>query len=267
MAEDPYGGSTYNSGLSYSDIDPGAESSRPAPIPYDDPYSDVYDATVPEVKAASDDVQPQAKHEDGGAQPLAAPFDGTQRGRGRGRGGYTQRQVDGGKNPGRGRRNHERGRGRGRGRGADPRGRRDSWTGAHNVPADEYDPHQPRPLSPTSLAIARATGQYEDGTSVPAHVDPAGGWGYTPYPMPSFDFSMPYQYPQIQPHINPRFAANFGMMGMNMGHVAHGSFSSPYSPDTSGYAVGGNESAGWHQGWGSGAEMPSHPGRRGGAPS
>ena len=115
---------------------------------------------------------------------------------------------------------------------------------------EEYDPHMPRPPSPTSLAIARATGQWADGTPFPyaAGVDlpnvnaqqpsndsqslPAiqsPGHGQIPYQRygyygPPFDFSQAgdqqsqYQNSQalpygVAPHINPRFSQVLGISG------------------------------------------------------
>ena len=249
MVDDPYGGTAYVSGLSYDDMDLGAGSSRPAPVPYDDPYSDSYDVAPPEVRP-----------NDG--TPLDPSADNSQRGHGRVRGGpgrdHHQRPVEGGRGRGRGRRNNERGRGRGRGRGVDRRGAPpQALSDEHGAPMDEYNPHYPRPPSPTSLAIARATGQYSESLQTTPHVAGGGGWGYPQFSGQPFNFPFPYQYPQVQPHINPRFAANFGMMGMGMGYSPHGSQSAPYSQDASGYAVGGNGGSGWAQEWGTGSQTPS----------
>ena len=250
MVDDPYGGTPYDSGLSYGDVEVDAGPSRPAPIPYDDPYSDTYDTALPDISEADDK-----------AKPLAPSPEVPQRGRGRGRGG-PHRLEGGGRARGRGRRN-DRGRGRGRGRVVDHRAAPESWSGEQSMPIDEYDPHHPRPLSPTSFAIARATGQYADGSAVvPPHAGGGGAWGYPQYPGQGFDFSFPYQYPQVQPHINPRFAANFGLVGMDMGHPPYGVPSGPYSQDASGYAVDGSAGLGWNQDWGPGSQ--GHPGQFGG---
>jgi len=83
---------------------------------------------------------------------------------------------------------------------------------------EPYDPHHqhhpPRSLSPTSMAIARATGQFPDGSeftpqaqSHSAPTTPTTPWAFDP--SQQFDFG---GYPPfVQPHINPRFASAFGM--------------------------------------------------------
>jgi len=194
----------------------GSGPSRPAPMPYDDPYSDEYN-NVPSVE-----VEPSAA-----APPNRAnsrddfdSFAGRPRGRGRGRGVGFDRS-EGGRGRGRGR---ERGKG-GRGRGDnDHNSRRSndrSWDSRSAITRKEpYDPHDlhhhhqpPRPLSPTSMAIARATGQFPDGSEFSqsgSHSAPS-----TPTTTPwAFDPSQEFNYgypPFVQPHINPRFAAAFGM--------------------------------------------------------
>lgn len=129
-------------------------SSRPPPIPYDDPYGDDY--TAPDREAAS-------------VVPSRNTFDisvGSSYGSGAiGRDGNRGRE-------GREGRGRERDRGRGRGRGRDRVSQHDRGRsrGSGNVPArqrygqDSVNTYEPsgdsvRSLSPTSLAIARATGQ------------------------------------------------------------------------------------------------------------
>ncbi|KAI0078859.1 NAF1-domain-containing protein, partial [Panus rudis PR-1116 ss-1] len=192
MAEDLYNADPYGA---YNDMDFGAGPSRPAPMPYDDPYSDMYGAAdVPaastsSVQSRDNTAQAQdlyQRKERG--QTLAVPprRDGRGRGRGRGRG------ID-------------RGRGRVRGRGdfhnPESRGR---------PPSADHDAQSQRSLSPTSLAIARATGQFSNGTYAS---DLSGRWEQTPYPpqQPSFNFGHGFQPQYVQPHINPRFASAFGM--------------------------------------------------------
>ncbi|RPD82296.1 NAF1-domain-containing protein [Lentinus tigrinus ALCF2SS1-7] len=245
MLDDPYGGtSSYAEPRPSNDMDLAAGPSRPAPIPYDDPYSDAYGTAPPEfVSEEEEDRKPPLS-------PSQASR-GHGRGRGRGRGGpvrdvpYHREEHGGGR--GRGRVRNDRGRGRGRGRGrADP-------------------DHTARALSPTSFAIARATGQYADGSAVsPVTNGGGGGWGYPQYPMQSFDFTFPYQFPQVQPHINPRFASNFAMpgMGMGMGYSGYGAQSAPYTQDASGYAVQGDASGGWNGNWG---DIPQPPPGQGGS--
>ncbi|KAF8522543.1 hypothetical protein JB92DRAFT_3094242 [Gautieria morchelliformis] len=140
---------------------------------------------------------------------------------------------------------HSRGGGRRRGRGVDlerhDRGHIPSRNQGSSYSFEEYDPHMPRPPSPTSIAIARATGQWADGTPFPYNsgaasggraISPDGHTGQTtsnvqghmpmhyptgPYRQeyfdPSLSFSQPLDYGPMQlgsygvaPHINPRFA-------------------------------------------------------------
>ncbi|KAI0654489.1 Gar1/Naf1 RNA binding region-domain-containing protein [Cubamyces menziesii] len=251
MVDDPYGGSSYEQSVSYNDMDFGAGPSRPAPIPYDDPYSDSYGA-APAAGSTSEDTA---------ALPSpGAPRDASRQERpSRGRGG-SQRRDDPGRGRGRGRRQNDRGRGRGRG--GESRSQSGAWSGRQAGSSSEYDPRGVRPVSPTSLAIARATGQYGDAHAVDPSVHAqasyaaAGGWSYPQMPLQSYDFSFGYQYP-VQPHINPRFASNFGMPGMGMGYQ-HGGQPAPYSQGSSGYNTGGYSSGGgggggsgsWGQDWG-----------------
>ncbi|CAK5280336.1 unnamed protein product [Mycena citricolor] len=185
------------------DADFGAGPSRPAPIPYDeDPYSDVYDqpppgsSTLSASSTLSSRPPSRAEREDG--RPIR------QRGRTRGS---------------RGRR--ERGR---NGNGGDRQAFRDRPSkyqdGDRPFEPQQYTQPPPRPLSPTSMAIARATGQMPDGSNFQT-----GGWnqqapqwsGYSPSPGPGPGF--------VQPHINPRFAQAFGMA-----YSHPGSFQQPYYP-------------------------------------
>ena len=93
-----------------------------------------------------------------------------------------------------------------------------------------------------------------------------GGWGYQQYPMQQmqqpFDYSFGYH---VQPHINPRFAANFGMTGMGMGYGAYGGQSGPYSRDASGYSVA-NATGRWsrEEQWGPQAASQAPPHSEGG---
>ena len=197
------------------DLDFIAGSSRPPPIPYDDPYADEYPSTLPELT---------------GSHELTGGPDANQRG---------YRAIYGeGRGHGHGR-GHSRGRSRGRGREqehdrhgdrrqqsmytirdarkSDTRGT--GWVGRSiaKPPIVPYDPYIPRPLSPTSLVIANATGQLPGGSNVPR---PDETWGYLD---PRFYQGIPFQSgtqgfpPFVQPHINPRFASAFGLqMNMNM---------------------------------------------------
>jgi len=127
---------------------------------------------------------------------------------------------------------------RGRGRGGSNHGRRDSSSSfpmprspvsppispaIETEPVEEYDPRQPelpRPLSPTSLAIARVTGDWNSAASQassfaqnPQQFQP---YGFGGYPSSSYlpgmgvgmgmGAQMLYGQSYVAPHINPRFA-------------------------------------------------------------
>ncbi|KAJ7786642.1 Gar1/Naf1 RNA binding region-domain-containing protein, partial [Mycena metata] len=191
----------------------GSGPSRPAPMPYDDPYADEY--TIPSTEVESP-LPPTPSHRENSFDDSDG-FARRGRGRGRGRGSGVDR------NEGRGRgRGRERGKG-GRGRGDNDRRRSDggaNWEGRPATSArlsEPYDSHHhqppPRSLSPTSMAIARATGQFSDGSeftqSHSAPSTPISPWAFNPSQQQQFNFG---GYPQfIQPHINPRFASAFGM--------------------------------------------------------
>lgn len=234
-------GNPYDAHGAY-DMDFVAGSSRPAPIPYDDPYSDDFTVATP---SSTETVPSTSMHrrdsfeQGSGSSSTNERGNGRGRGRGRGRGqdrgDSRQGWESGGRGRGRGRGRSDRGdRGRGRGGNARPRDNGDEgdsgWAPrpvGQREAVDQYDPHIPRPLSPTSLAIARATGQYMDGSNFASAVSspsiPAGGAGvwsnYTPPQQNQHQFSFgseAYQQNYIQPHINPRFASAFGM---NMGYL------------------------------------------------
>ena len=196
-----------------ADFDSAAGPSRPPPIPYDDPYGDNYTAPVVEPSSISSASSFDSKS-----------FSGRSSGSGRG---------------------YDRGRGRGRGRGRDRGGQRDRGRGGsgyrssqqHMDTPTEFDDSQSRtkrPLTPTSFAIARATGQVAYNTSQhqeqqqqsfsPMYPDALGNgssWGYN-HVQSQAQFQPQYGYLQqlqqahmqtslVQPHINPRFASAFGI--------------------------------------------------------
>lgn len=190
----------------------GSGPSRPAPMPYDDPYSDDYNNAAP---APIEQAPPPPRGRTYSIKDDSEGLGGRTRGRGRGRGSGFDRSE------GRGR---GRGRERGRGRGNNDRPPRQdrSWDPAMPRGSMEpYDPHhlhQPRPLSPTSMAIARATGEFPDGSGFTpqSHSDPStptAPWAFDPSQQLNFG----YQQPFVQPHINPRFASAFGM-NLNFQH-------------------------------------------------
>ncbi|KAJ6566002.1 Gar1/Naf1 RNA binding region-domain-containing protein [Mycena sp. CBHHK59/15] len=194
------------------DDDFGSGSSRPAPMPYDDPYSDEYNnGTTSNIEPVPPPSTPRRR-----ANSVYNDLEGVVgRGRGRGRGRGTGHERGEGRGRGRGR--VERGRG-GRGRGNNERGPRRSEDGWPATMArgsvEPYD--HPRSLSPTSMAIARATGQFADGSDFTGQSHSAPNTPTTPWafdPSHQFNFAYPnaYQSPFVQPHINPRFASAFGM--------------------------------------------------------
>ncbi|KAG5342042.1 hypothetical protein C0989_005722 [Termitomyces sp. Mn162] len=212
------------------DIGFSAGPSRPPPIPYDDPYSDEYTSSAmlsftPESQTNRDDSDRREKQRGTSVSS-------------RGRRGRDRNPGDGG--------GRSRGRGRGRGDRGGIRGlaRTDNhltknWTSGLSqlqiITSDHSHTQQPRSLSPTSFAIARATGQLPDASSTYTqnHLDPSqqpsnplGAWGYpnafqpnSMFPFGTAGFSPGF----IQPHINPRFANTFGM---NVGTVAHSQYTS-----------------------------------------
>ena len=77
---------------------------------------------------------------------------------------------------------------------------------------------------------------------------PPQGWGYMPTQQ---QFNFGYGYPQgyVQPHINPRFASQFGI-NLNMGYMQQAqqqqyAYGAEYALPSS--AGGGGTATGWHQ--------------------
>ena len=200
------------------DFDSAAGPSRPPPIPYDDPYGDDYTVPVAEPSSISSASSIDSK------SFLGRSSSGS--GGGYDRGGH-------------------RGKGRGRGRGRDRGGQRDRGRGGsgyrssqqHMDTPTEFDDsqsHTTRPLTPTSFAIACATGQMPYNASQhqeqhqqsfsPMYPDALGNrssWGYN-HVHSQAQFQPQYGYmqqlqqthmqaPLVQPHINPRFASAFGI--------------------------------------------------------
>ena len=205
------------------DFDSVAGPSRPPPIPYDDPYADDYTAAVAEPLSIS----------------LSSSFDSKPSlGRSSGSGhGYHRGE------------HHVKGRGRGRDRDRGQRGRGKWRRGGNGCRSSQQHMDTPtefddsrgrttRSMSPTSLAIARATGQVTYNGSqhqqqqqqsfslmYPDAHGNGGSWGYN-HVQPQTQFHQPeygymqqsyrleqahMQAPLVQPHINPRFASAFGM--------------------------------------------------------
>lgn len=210
-------------------------SSRPVPIPYDDPYAEEY---APESLIATGSSSAPLAHDDSVVSSRPNNYESERRGTGRGRGGARSRGQDRGRGNGRDRGNRNGARGRGNGQAYDSMESRSRGRGrGHTYSADSRHPQLPsptdsqypnpnmgisqqqRPPSPTSIAIARATGQYSDGTMftsaphqnaapVPA---PQQQWQYA-QASPPFTFGQQSYLPQpfVQPHINPRFASALG---------------------------------------------------------
>ena len=208
------------------DFDSTAGPSRPPPIPYDDPYGDNYTAPVAEpliIRSASSlSSKPSLDRSSGNGRGYDR---GEHHGRGRGR----DRDRD---------RGGQRDRGRGRRGGSGYRSSQQRM----DTPT-EFDNSRgftTRSLSPTSLAIARATGQgpyngssrhqqQQQQSFSPMYLDAHGNgssWGYN-HVQPQarlqqdqYEYmqQQPYQLqqaymqaPLVQPHINPRFASAFGI--------------------------------------------------------
>ena len=199
------------------DSGPAAGPSRPSPIPYDDPYGEEYTAPVAEPSNI------------GSAIDSTSLFDSRPSfGRGSGGGRGYDRGEHQGKRRGQGKdRRGQRDRGKsGRGGG----GYRSSHQHSDRKDArSEFDDSRSsttRSLSPTSLAIARATGQAPHQQSFsPMYAEARGtgsSWGYD-YMQPQAQYQYGYmqqpyqpqqvhmQGPLVQPHINPRFASAFGI--------------------------------------------------------
>ncbi|KAH8993936.1 NAF1-domain-containing protein [Lactarius akahatsu] len=235
------------------DMDYGTSPSRPAPQPYDDPYSDAYN-------------QPGASTSVATSVPTLPPRPG------HGPGGYA---VRGNRGRGRGRDDHrphhhrERGRGRSRGCG---RGR------GRGHPPHRAEEHGPQPLSPPSPIIAQAVGQ----SPIPNASYPGGGGGssdYTSYSpqLQQFGFAQPYtSSPQpfvspqhsVQPHINPRFAGQFGLnldmmqQQQQQSYFAYGQYGTQTTPVYDNGAEGGWDGQ-WSQGYGTGSGGEHHDGSQG----
>ncbi|TFY71330.1 hypothetical protein EVG20_g1687 [Dentipellis fragilis] len=225
MAADSfYGSNPFDAHGPYDmDYGVGAGPSRPAPKPYDDPYSDEYNAAV--AAAALYGIPPSESGTSVSPDPSDHGEYGRNRGRGRGkrpdRGGRANRDHESRSRP------YDRGgRGRGRDRG---RGSGDAYSGGRGGHQSISPTHPPRSLSPTSLAIATATGQFPTDSGYaaagPSQAAAAlqAAWSYDPY-QPQQNQQQMFAFgghaqPYVQPHINPRFASQ---LGFNMGFMGQG---------------------------------------------
>jgi len=191
------------------DLGFSAGPSRPPPIPYDDPYTDSYAPPTPQLSTA---------------RPMREGF-GHDHGQFKDREDLPDRSSS--------RRRDHRGKGRGRGRDREhhdherknydrsekmDRSFHEGSTRSGNSWTGQQRPfYEPRPLSPTSLTIARTTGQLPDGSRYgpQSAFPPERPWAYPASNLVpghfSFGATVGYPQPQVQPHINPRFAAAFAM--------------------------------------------------------
>ncbi|KAG1813348.1 Gar1/Naf1 RNA binding region-domain-containing protein [Suillus subaureus] len=199
-----YGANPYDAHGPYDDGYRVAGPSRPAPIPYDDPYADEIKVDI--VKYEEDLSGPSTEARLSGRELERNFGDGRGRGRWRGRG-YDR---GGG----------ARDRGRGRGHGRPDRGRR-SWGESRwsqqNPTASSMEPYN----TSTSIPLSPAPDEIERGTNQPVGIPGYSSQPFSPSPMwgyPSGDFQV-HQFGQrqqqqsVQPHINPRFASAFGFNG------------------------------------------------------
>ncbi|EJC98727.1 NAF1-domain-containing protein [Fomitiporia mediterranea MF3/22] len=232
------------------DIDSAPGPSRPAPLPYDDPYQD-----VPVAPSESGAERTREERSRSPSSPRSFMPDRS-RGRGRGRG------YDRGRGRGRGR---EHGGGRGGFRGRRPSGET-PWAERQGSRPRSYSRSDSRSLSPTSMAIARATGQFADNSAFPSqllspsspststqgywqrqqentvygqYTDPSQhqAYGGSSAPqMSSYDQQSQNQN-YSQPHINPRFASLFAMNMNFMQGQQYNAYAAPNSPVASPYSA------------------------------
>ncbi|KAG2350742.1 NAF1-domain-containing protein [Suillus weaverae] len=197
-----YGANPYDAHGPYDDGYRVAGPSRPAPIPYDDPYAD--EVKVDIVKYEEDLSGPSTEARMSGREPERNFGDNRGRGRGRGRG------HGGG----------ARDRGRGRGRGRPDRGRR-SWGESRLSQQNPTAPSTESYKTSTSMPQSPISDERERGTNQPVGIpsyspqpfSPSPTWGYQPGGFQGHSFGQQQQQQSVQPHINPRFASAFGYNG------------------------------------------------------
>jgi len=200
MTDDYFSGRNPYDEVGPYDADYGlSASSRPAPIPYDDPYSDAFNGASTSTSTSTEPFKFQGS---GNADRRSSSgFSEQSNRRGRGRGGD-----------------------RGRRRGGRGNWRESSESRSISIPPQPYDPSVPVPVpsaSPTSATANPTLPFFHHQAPMPQ---------MTPWAYPSQNFAgmgmgiggMQSQHMQqpgfIQPHINPRFASQFGMgMGSGMG--------------------------------------------------
>lgn len=176
------------------DMDYGAGPSRPPPIPYNDPYSDPYSDfpagdLVSGVQTGSLVAILNQQNTESSVAAISHVIPGERPPRGRGRG--------------RGRPNHDRGRGRrDRARGREQHGGGFPRTDRETTLSQNQD-SRPLPVQPRNFGFP----PFSTPTS-PNAWSASSGQGFNHQ-----DFNYAYQnqqYNSIQPHINPRFANQFG---------------------------------------------------------
>ncbi|KAH7930936.1 NAF1-domain-containing protein [Leucogyrophana mollusca] len=255
-----YGANPYDAHGPYDEDFRAPGPSRPPPVPYDDPYAEEFKSDILNYEDGPSQSPAQSPSQTAGAPAPQHNYDfegrfagGRGRGRGRGRGDVRPSRERGG-----------RGRG-GRGRGDRSR-RPGGWTSQDNPsPAERREsPQIPRSLSPTSLAIERATGQFAGGMAgyQPMQQAASSSWAYVPQgDTQAQSYQQQQQY--VQPHINPRFASAFGF-NMNVGPAQwYGyDYGQPHeAPSSNGYQ-GSDPQRDWTEEW----TVHGHPsGDNGGA--
>ena len=220
-----YGWNPYAEHGAYDiDLNHGSGPSRPKPQPYDDPYSDAYNQP---------DVGPDTATSLPGS-PLQRPERAPHYESGQGRNGQRTHHHHHERGRGRG---HMRSRGRGRGRGS---AREEHPLRRHHT-EDHGATHGPNtPLPPTSTMVAPATGGYygaSEYTPFSPQLPPQFGFvqPYPPVRQHQHPLMSPQQHP-VQPHINPRFASNFGLNLETMQHTpgqqypAYSQYETPTTP-------------------------------------
>jgi H/ACA ribonucleoprotein complex non-core subunit NAF1 len=220
------------SALPYDD----APDPRPVPAAYD-PYSDHEEEAKPPFPLPPRPQPPSPRQNRSGNESGGSRGRGKERGRGRGGLNQNQNRRER-KNTGPGERGRpNRGRG-GRGRGGSAR--QNQSHGQNGF----FPEQRPRELSPTSLAIAHATGQYSS-------VSYSHDEGYSPVNANNGFFDPASPTAGTIPHINPRFfAGDTGAADMSAG------FSMPWGEmsNMAGYGYGYNQPGYGYGGYGQGGD-------------
>ena len=214
-------------------------ASRPPPIPYNDPYSDIYTATPSSelIQTSSGDSLKRRDVQSEKGPPSHHKNHGMERGHDRGKDNQ-QRDT-----------RPTRGRGRGRGRRGwqddrragiemtSPRHGADDMSWPNQAQVERMvGPHVSWPLSPAGQ-------YYDDGSAfTPPNSSIADTWPshqlQQPYAIPPFGIDPHWhQHQYVQPHINPRFASAFGL------NIVDSMQSEQYSPVEPNLSYYGQESS------------------------